>query len=318
MKKVLLTEPIHEDGVKILEKVAKVEIASSTDENFLTELVPSFNGILIRKAKITKKIIDNAENLEVIAKHGVGVDNIDISAATTKDVKVINAPESNSKAVIEHTILLILATAKNLVFLDNETRKGNFKIRNKVSSLEINGKTAGLIGLGNIGIKLSHKLKSLGLNIIGYDPYLSPKKVDKYEIKLVNKVEDLYLKSDIISLHLPLNDKTSNMINEESFSLMKNTAIFINTARGGIVNENDLYKALSSGEIQAAAVDVFANNPPDKNNPLFQLDNFTCTPHSAALTKESLINMAVESAEGVKDCFEGRRPDNLVNSEVLK
>ncbi|ADL12475.1 hydroxyacid dehydrogenase [Acetohalobium arabaticum] len=318
MKKVLLTEPIHEEGVKLLEEVAEVVQASDYKIDTLVEEAADCHGIIIRKAEIPTEVIKNAPQLEVVAKHGVGVDNIDIETATKEGVVVVNAPESNIYSVAEHTLTMILTIAKNFVVMDKEVREGRFHSRDKIIGTELKGKTAGIIGMGTIGLILTDMLQAMDVEVIAYDPYADPVQAEEAGIELVDELDDIYARADIVSLHLPLNDETEGMIDEDAFAKMKESAFFINAARGAIADEEALYEALKTGEIKGAALDVYTNNPPSSDNPLFELDNVVCSPHNAALTEESKIKMATHAAQGVIDCFKGEEPEYLINPEVLK
>lgn len=318
MKKVLVTEPIHEEGLKIL-KEGKVEVVmgKSTKIEKLMDQAIGCHGILIRSAQIPGELIKNIPALKVIAKHGVGVDNIDVKTATDQGVLVVNAPESNINAVAEHALGMILSLSKNLLPLDSKVREGKFGIRREVVNLEMKGKTVGLIGLGKIATLLAEKLKALGVKLIAFDPFVNSDMAHKMGIELVDNIDKIFSKSDFISVHVPLNEKTKGMIGKQEFSKMKKDAYFINVARGPIVNEKDLYEALKEKVIKGAAIDVFEQEPPASNNPLFQLKNILISPHNAALTDEALIAMATHSAQGVVDYLNGKKPKYIVNPEVL-
>jgi len=317
MKKVFLTEPIHEDGVNILKTVADVTLGTSTDKNTIIKEAAGCDAILIRSAVISEEIIKNIPTLKVIAKHGIGVDNIDVKAATEHGDMVVNAPKANINSVAEHALSMILALSKNFVIMDSKTRSGEFSVRNKILSMEIKGKTVGLIGLGKIAMLLVKKLKSLDVNIIGYDPFISALTAEEAGVKLVSDINELYAQSDFVSVHVPLIDKTRGMIGKEEFKRMKKSAYFINVARGPIVKENELYEALKNGDIKGAATDVFEEEPPLQDNPLFSLDNILISPHNAALTGEALVAMTTHSAQGIVDYLSGRKPEYIVNLEVL-
>ena len=311
--KVLLTEAIHEKGIKLLEKKFKVKIASNIKESTIINEVKDCHAMIVRLAKITDKIIKNAPNLEIIARHGVGIDNIDLKAANKKGVIVTNAPESNIDSVAEHAMCMILALAKNLLKSDIAVRKGDFEFRNQMPCTELKGKTIGVIGLGRIGKALAEKIKALDVKIIVYDPYLTSLNQIPQEIKLVKNMDDILTNSDVLTIHVPLNKNTHKMIGKDEFMKMKKNVIFINVSRGGIVDEVALFNALRDGEIKAAGMDVFEKEPPDKNNKLFKLDNIILSPHNAALTEESMIKMATTNARGILDYFDRKKPDYIVN-----
>lgn len=318
IKKVLITQPIHEDGTKLLEKEVKVIMASGFDEKTLIRESKDCDGILVRTAIISGKVIENALRLKVIGRHGVGVDNIDLEMATRKGVAVVNAPDSNIDSVAEHVLGMIFALAKNFVKMDKEIRRGGYKLRDKIIGMEIKDKIAGIIGLGNTGMAVAKKLKALDVKIIAYDPYVKPSDIMYSGINLVSSLNKIYSDSDIVTVHVPLTENTLGMIGKEEFKKIKKSAFFINTSRGQIIDEIALYEALKSGDIKGAALDVFTKEPPQEDNPLFELENIILSPHNAALTEEAMIKMATHSAQGILDYLNGKIPKYLVNPEVLE
>lgn len=317
MGKVFLTERIHANGIKILESTAEVVRGWELEEEIFWKEAAKCDAILIRSAKVSGELITKAPNLKVIGKHGIGVDNIDVKAATGRGIVVVNAPESNINAVAEHALTLIMALTKNLVLLDHKVRLGGFALRTKFTNMELKGKTAGIIGLGKIGLILVKQLHSLGMKIIGYDPYVQTSAVEEIGVDLVGDLDKIFKTSDIVSIHVPLNESTRGMIGEQELKKMKRTAILINVSRGAIIDEQALCQALKNGEIAGAALDVFEQEPPATENPLFVLDNIIFSPHNAALTDEALIAMATHSAQGIVDCLNGKRPKYVVNPEVF-
>lgn len=316
MDSIFLTEPIHEDGVKLLEMAANVVHGTSSDKDAIIRDAQGCTGILVRSAVITEEIMDAIPTLKVVAKHGIGVDNIDIKAASSRKILVLNAPESNINAVAEHTVGMMFALCKNYAFMDENTRKGGFLLRNKYKNFEIKGKTVGFIGLGKIGMLVAKKLGCVGVRMIGYDPYIKKEIAGQAGIELVEDINQIYAESDFVTIHVPLTNETRGMINSQTLNKMKSTAYLINVARGPIVNEGDLYQALKSGVIRGAAIDVFEQEPPSPDNPLFMLDNILLSPHNAALTEEALLAMAVQSAQGIVDFIQKRKPKYIVNKEV--
>ena len=317
MKKILLTESINIKGVELLEKYFTIIKASDTDEKTLTNLSGDCYGILVRTAKITSKIIENSPELKIISRHGSGYDNVDIESATKRGVLVVNAPLANIDSVAEHVICMILALAKNLIQMDYNTREGNYHLRNSFLNIEIKNKTLGIIGFGKIGVSLAEKIRSFGVKINAYDPYLKSYNSLPSHVTMKLNIDDVFKESDIITIHVPLNNNTRKMIGKPEFLKMKTSCIFVNASRGEVVDEIALHDALKMNHIKAAAIDVFAKEPPEKNNPLFSLKNIIISPHNAALTEESMINMAVDSAQGIVDFFIGDRPKYIVNPEVI-
>jgi len=317
VKKVLVTEPIHEEGMKLLEKEVKVIRAENTELKTLLEKAVGCEGILIRSAKIPKELIEKTKDLKVVAKHGVGVDNIDVKTATKEGVLVVNAPESNINAVAEHGLALILALSKNLIKMDKELRKGNYGIRKEIVNIELNSKKIGLVGLGKISTLLAKKLIPIGMDVIAYDPYVDVSEAKEMGVSLVDELNTVFEESDIVSVHVPSNEKTKGMIGKEQFEKMKESAYFINVARGDVIKEKELYEALKEDKIKGAALDVFEQEPPTADNPIFELENVLVSPHNAALTDKALVAMATQSAQGVLDCLNNKKPKYIVNKEVL-
>lgn len=311
--KILVTEPIDQRGIDILEKCGEVVFGSGIEEETIIREGRDADGILVRVARITSGIIDALPNLKVVAKHGIGVDNIDVACCTSRGIMVVNAPQSNANAVAEHTAALILAAAKNLVFLDRRTRAGAFSDRNLYPAAELQGKTVGFIGMGNIAALTADKLAGFGAAVIAYDPH----KAGSERAVMVKTPEEVYAQADVISLHVPLTEETRHMVSDDAFDMMKESAFLINASRGGTVDEEALFRALTQNKIRGAAFDVFEEEPPVPGHPLFALNNVTVSPHNAALSEQALVNMAEQSAAGIRDRLEGRRPEWVVNKELL-
>ncbi|MBA7533143.1 Glyoxylate/hydroxypyruvate reductase B [subsurface metagenome] len=317
MSKVLIAQKIPKKAADILKGMAEVVFSGEGDIEGFEDLLKSATAVILGSSiKFTHNLMDKALNLKVISRTGAGVDNVDIEAATKKGIMVLNTPEANSVTVAEHTIALILAISKQLLYLDSELRKGNFKtVRRLYLPVDINGKTLGLIGCGRIARLVAKKcINTFGMKIIGYDPYIDPK-LDG--IEMVKEIEEIFKESDFISLHIPFNDSTKGLVSKSLLSLMKPAAYLINTARGGLVDEEALYEKLRNKEISGAAFDVFKPEPPEATNKLLKLSNIILTPHSAALTKECTVRVAVEAATGVLDYLKGKTPKFVFNKEVL-
>lgn len=258
-------------------------------------------AVIVRTFKITSDIIDKMPNLNIIAKHGVGVDNIDISYAKNKGIRVTNTPVANMNSVAE----LIIGLAFNCV---RKVTKSHLTVLNGIeknsplclSGYELSGKTLGLIGLGKIGVLVGEKLReAFNMNIIVYDPFATLERCKLKGFIKTESLEELCIKSDVISISVPLIKETKNMITKHEFSLMKETTVIINTSRGGIVNEDDLYDALKNHKIFGAALDVFAQEPIQKDHPLLTCDNFIATPHNGANTVDALIRMGVGAVDEI-------------------
>jgi len=311
MNKVILTKKISDKNLEMLKEVAEVVSVPEGDIGALSALLKDANAVVLGTSfKFTAELMDCAPELKVISRTGVGVDNVDVKAATQRGILVLNTPEANSISVAEHTVALIAGISKQLVFMDSELRKGNFKVRRKEIAVDMAGKTLGLIGCGRIGKMVAQKcINAFDMKVIGYDPY----PVQCEEIKLCETMEEVFGKADYISLHIPLIESTRNLVGERLLSLMKREAYLINTARGGIVDEKALAKKLRNNEIAGAAIDVFANEPPENTNELLELPNIILTPHSAALTRECTERVAYEAVKGVVDYLEGKTPRFVFN-----
>jgi len=318
MRKVLLTKKLKENTAKLFEGIPDIELVTIPDgaqEQFDAHIKDAEALLLSTAYKMTREVIERAANLKVISRTGVGVDNVDVKAATEKGILVLNTPEANSISVAEHTLALIVAISKQLVMYDSELRVGNFAIRRTNMSVDIDGKTLGLIGCGRIGRFTAEKCKAaFNMNVIGYDPYIK----ELPGITLYENIEDVFAKADYVSLHLPLTDETRNLVGESLLSKMKPTAFLINTSRGGIVDEAALARMLKDGRIAGAALDVLESEPPKADNPLLPLKNVILTPHSAALTKECSARVAYEAALGISEYLKGKTPKFVFNKELLK
>ncbi|MBC7319116.1 hydroxyacid dehydrogenase [bacterium] len=317
--KVLIVQPIHESGINLLKSAGfEVVYASSSDPKVVAKEIKGIDGVIVRAAPFTSEIIEQADALKVISRHGVGVDNIDIESASKKGILVLNTPGVNDVSVAEHTIAIILALSKRIKDIDNAVRVGNFNIREEYSIIDIDGKTLGIIGFGRIGSLVAKKCKNaFNMRILVYDPYVDKERVKEVDGELVD-LETLLRESDFVTIHAPLNDETRGLIGERELRMMKSSAFIINMARGPIWDENAVARALSEGWIRGAGTDVFEEEPPDKDNPLLKLNNIILSPHMAALTKECVIRMAVGSAQGVIDVLTGKKPKSIVNYSLLE
>ncbi|WP_096187487.1 hydroxyacid dehydrogenase [Evansella halocellulosilytica] len=314
---ILIAKGVSEIGKKyLLER--NYDVISEVTEEVIHEKITSCDAILARTEPYTAEMLASANHLKVIAKNGVGVDNIDINKASELGIYVTNAPLSNANSVAEHTLGLIMACAKNILTIDNELRLGNFDIRNQVVSYDLDGKTVGIIGYGRIGSLLAKKaVKGLGMRVVCYDPYVNLESLSP-EVELVNHIETLLKKVDFVSLHLPFTSDTVGLIGANEIQMMKETAYLINTSRGELIHEDDLYRALKENQIAGAALDVFNQEPPSKRNPLFRLSNVIVTPHSAAMTTEAKDRMSLHAAIGIDDVLSGKKPSWPVNIPIIK
>ena len=313
MRKVLLTKKLNETNARLFDGIPDLELITipDGDQPLFEEHIKDAEAILLSTAyKITRDIISSASKLKVISRTGVGVDNVDVSAATEKGILVLNTPQANSVSVAEHTVAMIIAISKQLLMYDSELRAGNFKIRRNNKAVDIDGKTLGLIGCGRIGRFAAEKCRAaFGMDIIGYDPYIT----EAEGITMYTDIEEVFKRADYISLHIPLTPETKNLVGDKLLSLMKPTAYIINTARGGIIDEQALAQKLKNEEIAGAALDVLESEPPAIDNPLLGLKSVILTPHTAALTKECSARVAYEAALGIADYLNGRTPKFVFN-----
>ncbi len=314
MPKVLISDALSPAAVQIFkDRGIEVDFQPNLgkDKDKLAEIIGNYDGLAIRSAtKVTPKILEKAKHLKVIGRAGIGVDNVDIPAATAKGVIVMNTPFGNSITTAEHAISLMLALARQIPEADVSTRAGKWE-KNKFMGVEIFGKTLGVIGCGNIGSIVADRAIGLKMKVIAYDPFLSPERAMALGVEKV-ELDELLKRADFITLHTPLTDKTRNIINAAAIKKMKKGVRIINCARGGLVDEAALCDALKSGHVAGAAFDVFVEEPATKN-PLFELPNVVCTPHLGASTLEAQENVALQIAEQMSDYLLRGAISNAVN-----
>ena len=320
-KQVLLPQPLEQEAVSLLES-AKVEVILAPDKKpeIVAPLLRGVQGVVLRTGIFfSKELMDRADDLWVIARTGAGVDNVDVPGATERGILVTCVAGANTRTVAEHALALIMALMKQLPRLDHEMRQDNFGIRYKNLPRDLTGKTLGLVGLGKIGSELARMChQSFDMSILAYDPYL-PVEIQKSFKSWVEfcDLEKLLKRSDIISLHIPLSPATQKMIGARELGWMKPGAYLINASRGGVIDEPALIQCLKEKKIAGAGLDVFAQEPPEKNNPLKELDNVILTPHIGGLTLECGIKVSVLAAQAVIDVLQGKKPNGIVNPEVL-
>jgi len=319
VKRVLLCQDIHPDGRRVLEGKAQLVVAPDPREGTVRSMIGEFHGVIVRTAtRLGRQTIDAASSLEVIARTGVGVDNVDVEAATRRGIPVCYTPEANYASVVEHTLAFILALAKQLPMMDEAVREGRFHVRYDYRAVDVAKKTAGVIGLGRIGREVARRcLDALDMRVMAYDPYVEPRSVDE-RIELVPDLDAVFERADFVTMHVPYAKQTHHLVNAGLLSRMRPGSYLINTSRGAVVDEPALVRALSEGTIAGAALDVFEEEPPDSDNPLLKLSNVILTPHSAALSKQCAARMAVDAAQGVLDVLEGRKPRYVFNPEVIE
>ncbi|MEE8168424.1 MAG: phosphoglycerate dehydrogenase [Candidatus Hydrothermarchaeales archaeon] len=313
--RVLIADKIHESGKELFKGFADVEDGTALSKEELLKKVEAVDALIVRsKTKVTKDVIDAAKKLKVIGRAGVGVDNIDLDAATGRGIVVVNAPESTSITVAEHTIGLMLGMARKIPFADASLKSRKWE-KSKFMGMELRGKTLGVIGLGRIGSEVTRKAHAFGMKIHAYDPYISDKSAKELGVELV-EFDELLASSDFVTIHVPLTEQTKKFIGKKEFSKMKEGAVLLNCARGGIVDEDALYKALSSGKLGGAAVDVFEKEPAT-DSPLLELDNVIVTPHLGASTAEAQKYASTIVCEEVMKVLKNIPPRNVVNMPAL-
>ena len=313
--KILVADPLAEDGLERLRRAGEVTVVSKLDESELVRRIADFDALVVRsETRVTAPVIDAGRKLRVVGRAGVGVDNIDVSAATRRGIVVVNAPRGNIVAAAEHTIALLFALARWVPQADASVKRGEWT-RSKFVGTEIRGKTLGVVGLGNVGSEVAKRAHGLEMDVIAFDPVVAVERAELFNVALVS-LNDLLERADFVSVHVPLVDSNRDLIGANQLALMKPTARLVNTARGGIVDESALCDALRSGRLAAAAADVFETEPPG-DNPLLKLPNFIATPHIGASTVEAQVSVAFDVAEEVAAVLAGDLPRYAVNAPAL-
>ena len=316
-KKILIIQPIHEAGIKLLTDNSnyEYEILENLEAQDIKSKISNCDAISIRTAKLSGELINCSKNLKIISRHGVGYDNIDLKKAKEKDIKIAITANANAVTVAEHVMFVLLNIAKRKDLFDKTVRDGNFKDRNKLpKTIEVWKKNFLIMGFGRIGKALIKRCLGFEMNVFVYDPFIDKDKIEELGGKKVEDLAEAVKTMDVISLHMPLTDKTENLINYELLKTMKKTCIIINAARGGIIHEEDLDKALNENLIFGAGIDVFKKEPPDDNNPLLKNEKVYLSPHTAAFTDECMTRMGKETIQNIIDFFE----EKLEKSKIVK
>ena len=316
-KKILIIQPIHEAGIKLLMDNSnyEYEIIENLEAQDIKSKISNCDAISIRTAKLSGELINCSKNLKIISRHGVGYDNIDLTASKEKNITLAITATANAIAVAEHVLFMLLNIAKRKSMYDDSVKSGNFSNRNKLpKTIEIWNKNILIAGFGRIGQCLIKRCKGFEMNVFVYDPFVSKEVVESLGGKKVENLEDSIKNMDAVSLHVPLNDKTKNLINYNLLRTMKKNCIIINAARGGIINEIDLDRALNENLIFGAGLDVFEKEPPDQNNPLLKNERVFLSPHTAAFTEECMVRMGKETIQNIIDFFEKK----LDKSKTIK
>tara|TARA_B100000427_G_scaffold65008_1_gene51568 strand:+ start:172 stop:1128 length:957 start_codon:yes stop_codon:yes gene_type:complete len=317
MKKILIVQPVHQSGMDLIKNNPNYQVETIDDdsEKNIRSKIIDCDAMSLRTAKISESILDEAKKLKVISRHGVGYDNIDLKKAKEKNIKITITANANAVTVAEHVMFMLLNISKRKDMYDKNVRSGEFNNRNKLpKTVELWKKNILIAGFGRIGRALIKRCLGFEMNVFVYDPYVSEEQIVSLGGK---KVEDLTIAvktMDAISLHVPFNDKTKDLVNYDLLKNMKKNCIIINAARGGIINENDLDKALKEDLIFGAGLDVFEKEPPEESNLLLKNDKVFLSPHSASFTEECMVRMGKETIQNIIDFFE----EKLDKSKIVK
>lgn len=314
--KVLVTEPLAEEGIERLRRQVETDLALGLERDQLLERIADYDAIIVRSGtKLDREVLERADRLKVIGRAGVGVDNVDLETATRLGITVVNAPQSNVIAAAEHTMGLMLALARKIPPADASLRSGAWE-RGKFEGVELHGKTLGVLGLGRVGTLVAQRASAFGMRIVASDPYVSKDRAARSGIELVPAIEDLCRQADFITVHVTKTSETIRLLGEREFSIMKPGVRVINTARGGIIDEDALLRALKEGRVAGAALDVFDEEPPPEGHPLFDLDQVIVTPHLGAATEEAQRKAGTAIAEQVLLALKGEFAPYAVNLQA--
>jgi D-3-phosphoglycerate dehydrogenase len=319
MNKVLLTQAIRPIGMQILSAEVDVVVAPDRNEETILEMIGEFDALISRTTRISRDIIEKGGKLKAIAAHGVGVNLIDVDAATTKGICVLNAPGANSQSVAEFIVGMMLSLSRNLIPADYAQRvERHFEARDKFMGNDLTNKTLGIIGMGQIGRKLAKIcIAGFEMRVLGYDPYVTKKDLADIFVEKADQVETLLKESDFVSINCPFTNEVENLINDKTLELMRPTAYLINCARAQVVEEQALLRALTTNRIAGYATDVYWEEPPRADSPIFDIPNVIATPHIAAFSNQSMDLVSQIVASDILRVLRGEEPTNLYNRKVL-
>lgn len=313
--RVLVSDSLAEEGVRRLESGAEVDVITNLSPEELVGKIKDYDALVIRSGtKVTADVINAADHLKVIGRAGVGIDNVDVAAATRKGIIVLNTPGGNTISAAEHTIAMMLAMARNIPQANVSLHKGEWN-RKKYTGVELFNKTLGVVGLGRVGAEVVTRMKAFNMQVLAYDPFVTEEKAKQLGITLA-PLEQVLKEGDFITVHTPLTNETRNLIDEDEFNIMKPGVHIVNCARGGIINEAALAKAVADGKVAGAAVDVFTKEPP-VGNPLLGQDKIITTPHLGASTAEAQVNVALAVADQILTIAKGGLPSNAINMPAI-
>lgn len=320
MMNFLLSHSIHKSGIDLLRQQPDIEVTianKNTVTDYLDKLKEA-DGFLIRVGRIGRDVMEQSPKLKVIVRPGVGVDNIDVDAATDLGIPVVITPGANVRSVAEHTMALLYAISKDICYSYSETRMGNYAVRDRGAAIELQGRSVGMIGFGNIGRETAKVFRNNELKVHVYDPFVKPEAIEALGCIHEKNMYEMLAFVDVVSLHLPSMPETRDMLGKKEFDTMKEGSILINCARGDIVVEDALYDSLKSGHLAGAAVDLMCAEPMDPQNKLFTLPNFIATPHLATLTQEASVRVVRMAIEGAITIMRGERCSHIFNPKVYE
>jgi len=313
--RVLVSDPLAEEGLAILRAAVDVDVKTDLKEDELCKIIGDYDALLVRSGTdVNAKVIGAAKKMKFIGRAGVGVDNIDVEAATRMGIIVANAPEGNTLAATEHTMAMMQSLARNIPQANASLKKKEWK-RSKFMGVELNEKTLGIVGFGRIGREVAKRAKAMDMKCVAYDPFITQERAAQLGVEMMT-MADLFKVADVITVHTPLIPETTHVINEKSIATMKDGVRIINCARGGIIDEKALYDAIKAGKVAGAALDVFEQEPPTES-PLLTLDNVIVTPHLGASTVEAQLNVAVSVAKQCIDVLKGGSAKYVVNAPMV-
>ncbi len=317
MPKVLVSDPIDQVGIDILSQVAQVDVKTSLTPEELVQIIPAYDALMIRSGtRVTQAIIEAGSQLKIIGRAGVGVDNVDVPAATRKGIVVVNSPEGNTIAAAEHTLAMMMAMSRYIPEANQSVKSGKWD-RKSYTGVEVYKKTLGVVGLGKIGAHVATVARAMGMKLLAYDPFVSNERAEQLSCRLV-ELDMLFQEADYITLHIPKTPETANLINAAAIAKMKPTARIINCARGGIIDEVALGEALRQGKIAGAALDVYSEEPLGESTLRELGKEMVMTPHLGASTEEAQVNVAVDVAEQIRDVLLGLPARSAVNIPGLR
>lgn len=316
MNKIVISHPLYRDGMALLEGKAEIVITNDGDSDRILDSLIDADAYILRIGKIDRKAIERCEKLKVITRPGVGYDSVDVQAATERGIPVVLCPAANARAVAEHTVALLLACAKNIVESVNETKAGNFGIRNRYAAVDIVDKMLVVLGFGNIGRQVAKLCAALDMKVGVFDPFVKRETAEEMGYVYFENMLDALAAADFVSLHMPSMPSTRGMIAAEQFEAMKPTVFFLNAARGDVVNEPALIAALKNGEIAGAGLDVLVEEPFPADHPFMTMPNVVLTPHMAAQSQETVSKLVTMAAEGTLAVLRGEKWPYVANPEV--